>query len=430
MARTVDVDQLVERALAGDPRSVGRLITLVEDAGSALPELAAALAPYTGTAQIIGLTGAPGVGKSTLTSELVRAYRSQGRRVGVLAVDPSSPFTGGALLGDRVRMQDHATDPVCSSARWPPVGTSAVCSPPRRQCVCSTRLAMTWSWSRPSVCVKLRSRAAAHRHHRRGARARHGRRDPGGEGGHPRGRRRLRGEQGRPRGGCPRSCGSCARCSHLGAAREWAPPVLTSTATTREGLDELVGRDRAPPGLGHRGRGRSRGKRRSRLLREVEALAAERFKLAAAARVERDDGLVADLDQRRPDPYRVAEELVRRAAEQGWRLARERAMVETDPRTAEGGPDGPGRPTSPPCPGSRSTRSTGRRTRGGRDRSGSAGRASTRSPAACTRPATGAGRGRSGSSPASATPSRPTSVQDDPRRRRRRACRWRSTCPR
>ncbi len=106
-----DVPSLVEGARAGDPRAVARLITLVEDADPALPEIAAALAPYTGTARVIGLTGAPGVGKSTTTNELVRGLRARDQRVGVLAVDPSSPYTGGAILGDRVRMQDHAMDP-------------------------------------------------------------------------------------------------------------------------------------------------------------------------------------------------------------------------------------------------------------------------------------------------------------------------------
>jgi LAO/AO transport system kinase len=90
---------------------VARLITLVESGDELLPEVAAALAPHTGKAQVIGLTGSPGVGKSTTTNELVRVLRGEGHRVGVLAVDPSSPFTGGAILGDRVRMQDHATDP-------------------------------------------------------------------------------------------------------------------------------------------------------------------------------------------------------------------------------------------------------------------------------------------------------------------------------
>jgi LAO/AO transport system kinase len=108
--RKADVDDLVARARKGEPRAVARLITLVENASPQLREVMAALNPLTGRAWVIGLTGAPGVGKSTSTSALVRAFRRQDRRVGVLAVDPSSPFTGGALLGDRVRMQDHASD--------------------------------------------------------------------------------------------------------------------------------------------------------------------------------------------------------------------------------------------------------------------------------------------------------------------------------
>lgn len=108
--RQASVAELTDRARAGDPRAVARLISLVEDASPLLREVAEALAPHTGHAQIIGITGSPGVGKSTTTSALVRAFRERGRRVGVLAVDPSSPFSGGALLGDRVRMQDHATD--------------------------------------------------------------------------------------------------------------------------------------------------------------------------------------------------------------------------------------------------------------------------------------------------------------------------------
>ena len=106
----VSVKDLVGRARDADPRAVARLISLVEDASPLLREVAEELAPHTGHAQVIGITGSPGVGKSTTTSALVSEFRKAGRRVGVLAVDPSSPFSGGALLGDRVRMQNHATD--------------------------------------------------------------------------------------------------------------------------------------------------------------------------------------------------------------------------------------------------------------------------------------------------------------------------------
>jgi LAO/AO transport system kinase len=105
------VAELVAAARDGQARAVARLVSLVEDGDERLAEIAAALAPDTGRAMVIGLTGAPGVGKSTLTNVLVRTYRQQQLRVGVLAVDPSSPFSGGAILGDRVRMQEHATDP-------------------------------------------------------------------------------------------------------------------------------------------------------------------------------------------------------------------------------------------------------------------------------------------------------------------------------
>ncbi|MDQ4103804.1 MAG: methylmalonyl Co-A mutase-associated GTPase MeaB [Actinomycetota bacterium] len=105
-----DIGDLVVRARQGQARAVARLISLVEDGAPELREVAAALTPYAGHAQIVGITGPPGVGKSTSVSVLVTALRAAGNRVGVLAVDPSSPFSGGALLGDRVRMQDHTTD--------------------------------------------------------------------------------------------------------------------------------------------------------------------------------------------------------------------------------------------------------------------------------------------------------------------------------
>jgi LAO/AO transport system kinase len=105
-----DVPELVAKAREGHPRAVARLISLVEDESPLLREVMAALAPHAGHAQVVGVTGSPGVGKSTSTSALVAELRKAEKRVGILAVDPSSPFSGGALLGDRVRMQDHALD--------------------------------------------------------------------------------------------------------------------------------------------------------------------------------------------------------------------------------------------------------------------------------------------------------------------------------
>jgi GTPase len=104
-------EEVIERALSGDGRALARLVSLAENGGPGLRPVMKALAPLAGRARVIGLTGAPGVGKSTVTAALVGAYRAREVKVGVLAVDPTSPFSGGALLGDRVRMQDHATDP-------------------------------------------------------------------------------------------------------------------------------------------------------------------------------------------------------------------------------------------------------------------------------------------------------------------------------
>ncbi|MBO0823094.1 MAG: methylmalonyl Co-A mutase-associated GTPase MeaB [Actinobacteria bacterium] len=105
-----DPEALISAARASDSRALARLVSMIEDSSPQLRAIMQIIAPMTGHAHVIGLTGSPGVGKSTVAGALVRGYREQGRRVGVLAVDPSSPFTGGALLGDRVRMQEHATD--------------------------------------------------------------------------------------------------------------------------------------------------------------------------------------------------------------------------------------------------------------------------------------------------------------------------------
>jgi LAO/AO transport system kinase len=111
LARTYDPEALVEGALAGERAAVARLISMVEKGGDTAHAAIAKLYPHTGSAYTVGITGAPGAGKSTLTDKLISRIRKEGVDVGVLAIDPSSPFSGGAILGDRVRMQDHATDP-------------------------------------------------------------------------------------------------------------------------------------------------------------------------------------------------------------------------------------------------------------------------------------------------------------------------------
>jgi GTPase len=106
----VDPAPLVERALTGDRGAVAKLISLVEAGGEAARRTSALVYPETGHAYTVGMTGAPGAGKSSLTDAVIRRLRRDGVDVGVLAIDPTSPFSGGAILGDRVRMQDHAID--------------------------------------------------------------------------------------------------------------------------------------------------------------------------------------------------------------------------------------------------------------------------------------------------------------------------------
>lgn len=105
------INSLLEEALGGSQQAIGRLISLVEDGEALGHALLRVLHPRTGRAYLVGITGPPGAGKSTLVDALTTALRRQGRTVAVVAVDPTSPFTGGALLGDRIRMQDHTTDP-------------------------------------------------------------------------------------------------------------------------------------------------------------------------------------------------------------------------------------------------------------------------------------------------------------------------------
>ena len=110
MTTTADRDELISDAVDGDRRSLARLITLAENGREEGTEVLRSLFPSTGRAHVVGVTGAPGAGKSTLTDGLISRVRGDGRSIAVLAIDPSSPYSGGAILGDRIRMQDHISD--------------------------------------------------------------------------------------------------------------------------------------------------------------------------------------------------------------------------------------------------------------------------------------------------------------------------------
>jgi GTPase len=105
------IQTLLDQLRAGDPRSLSRVISTVENRSPGWSEMLKTLFPHTGKARVLGLTGPPGAGKSTLVDQLARYYRKQKKMVGIIAVDPTSPYTGGAILGDRIRMQDHFSDP-------------------------------------------------------------------------------------------------------------------------------------------------------------------------------------------------------------------------------------------------------------------------------------------------------------------------------
>jgi LAO/AO transport system kinase len=106
-----DLQPWIERLRSGDPRALARAISMVENRGPQSADLLKALFPHSGKARILGMTGPPGAGKSTLVDQLAKLYRREGKTLGIIAVDPTSPYTGGAILGDRIRMQDHHADP-------------------------------------------------------------------------------------------------------------------------------------------------------------------------------------------------------------------------------------------------------------------------------------------------------------------------------
>jgi GTPase len=310
----MNVQGIVEDVLAGDRRAVARAISMVEDGASELPALSAGLFPHTGHAWTVGLTGSPGVGKSTLAGALVPTPRERDMRIAVLAIDPTSPFSGGALLGDRVRMQDHATDPgvfIRSMATRGHLGGMALAAPEAVRILDAagfdlvvvetvgagqaelevatatdtTLVIVAPGWGdgvqvAKAGILEIADVFVVNKADREGA------------------------------SDAARELESMLGMGEHGA---WIPPVVPASSTTGEGVGGVWAAVEA-----HREHVESTGelttRRDQRLRREVEGMAAELLKRRASRVLEGDGSLADELRERRLDPYAAADALVARAA--------------------------------------------------------------------------------------------------------------------
>ena len=308
----MDIEALTQGVLDREARAVARAISLVEDGRPELATLSAGLYRHTGSAATLGLTGAPGVGKSTLATALVRAARSAGQRVAVLAIDPTSPYTGGALLGDRVRMQEHATDPdvfIRSMATRGHLGGMALAAPEAVRILDAAGFDLviveTVGVGQAEIDVAAATDTAVVVL------------APG------LGDAVQMAKAGilevadvfvvnkADREGAPAVVRELRQMLHLGPPRPWDPPVLATAATTDEGLAELWSTIEEHARWADAS-GACDAKRRERLLREVESLGAERLRLELTAALQADADLLARLAAREVDPYGAADELAGR----------------------------------------------------------------------------------------------------------------------
>jgi LAO/AO transport system kinase len=308
----VDAKALAEGVLGGDRRAMARAISMVEDGAPGLPELSATIYPRTGRAHTLGLTGSPGVGKSSLAEQLVRAARARDLSVAVLAIDPTSPFTGGALLGDRLRMQAHATDPqvfIRSMATRGHLGGMALAAPEAVRVLDAsgkdlvivetvgvgqaevevaaatdtTLVVVSPGWGDAIQVAKagileIADVFVVNKSDRDGA-------------------------------------GEAARdirvMLKMGAKQDWTPPVVQTSTVTGDGIDELwdaIERHRKH----QESSGAMQGHRTARLLTEVEEMVSQRMKDRLRGALEADDELTRELRERRTDPYRAADILIER----------------------------------------------------------------------------------------------------------------------
>jgi LAO/AO transport system kinase len=310
----VDASTLAQKVLDGDRRAIARAISLVEDGSKDLAKLSEAIYPHTGRAYTVGLTGSPGVGKSSLAEQLVRAARARERSVAVLAIDPTSPFTGGALLGDRLRMQAHATDPevfIRSMATRGHLGGMALAAPEALRVLDAsgkdlivvetvgvgqaevevatatdtTLVIVAPGWgdyvqvSKAGI-LEIADVFVVNKADREGANE---------------------------------SVRDLRSMLRMGAKAEWVPPIVKTSAVSGEGVDELW--DAIDQHRRHQEEsGRLEEKRGRRIVEEVKSMVAFRLRERTTGLLEGDgqDPLVRDLADRRVDPYRAAEILLER----------------------------------------------------------------------------------------------------------------------
>jgi LAO/AO transport system kinase len=308
----VKVSEIAEGVINGDRRAVARAISMVEDGSDGLAELSEAIYPHSGRAHTIGLTGSPGVGKSSLAEQVVRTARGRDRTVAVLAIDPTSPFTGGALLGDRLRMQAHSTDPgvfIRSMATRGHLGGMALAAPEairildvsgkdlvivetvgvgQAEVEVATKADTTLVILQPGFGDHVQAAKAGileiadvfvvNKADREGAR-----------------------EVARDVKGMLR----------MGPRLDWEPPILMTSAVSGEGIDDLYEAIQR-----HRDHlsttGELERRRRRRILEEVEGMVAERLRARTAGLLDSgsESALADDLMGHRVDPYRAAEILL------------------------------------------------------------------------------------------------------------------------
>jgi LAO/AO transport system kinase len=309
---TTDTDALVERALAGDRVATAKLLSLVEQGGEGARAVVSRLHPHTGNAWSVGITGAPGAGKSSLTDSLVACMRADHLEVGVLAVDPSSPFSGGAILGDRVRMQRHSTDPnvfIRSMASRGHLGGLAVATPQSIRVLDAVGKAfvVVETVGVGQVEVEIASQAdttivvvnPGWGDEVQAAKA---------------GLLEIAdifvvNKADRP--GVDATVSDLAAMLDLSGGHGWKPPIVRTVATTGEGVDELWAQIRA-----HRASLESNGavakRRRERLAAELRALVVEQLLVRSGdvASGERFDALVDDVASRVTDPYSAVDALL------------------------------------------------------------------------------------------------------------------------